>query len=71
MTAFSPKLTKALAALMDEDVQKITAEWLGDDEVAAILAKKWATRRTRRRTCHRESFPLRYPPLYQYRATDV
>jgi hypothetical protein len=27
--------------------------------------------RTRRRTCHGEPFPVRYPPLYQDRATDV
>ena len=27
--------------------------------------------RTRRRTCHGESFPVRYSLLYQYRATDV
>src|SRR5215831_13387435 len=27
--------------------------------------------RTRCRTCHGASFPLRYSPLYQYRATDV
>jgi hypothetical protein len=27
--------------------------------------------RTRRRTCHGESFPVSYSPLYQFRATDV
>ena len=48
---------------------RLTAEGAMTPKRLEGVGCRWG--RTRRRTCHGESFPVSYSPLYQSRATDV